>query len=346
MTERIAILDKNRKALLTLPDGALKLWMTYWMNEDEWQESFVSQTEIQTQNSQSRPTVTKWTDYLVRHGWLLDTGKTAFDKLLALGRTPSANSKQVPVYKVDDPTPKESFGVHPVKVLLQGSSSVCSSVSNSVSPCASSEFSDSNSNCAVTLSAADAAAGVRGSKDGGKPKTENLQTKTVEPKPSPKAAHANVCKDCGEPMQRGVNHFLNCQIAKGRSTLDEYLGDMPPRPKPLDEMEFEDWGCHGEPLFPKGESEEARRRVDAERQRSVQSTGKERRTTPTATALDNSPRSAAPPKRMVFIPCRGKESGCTSTIRDNLWAKCDGWCGMCPGVQTSAEKTVDTGISP
>lgn len=299
MFDRIAILDKNRKALLTLPDGALKLWMTYWMNEDEWQESFVSQTEIQTQTGQSRPTVTKWTDYLVRHGWLLDTGKSAFDKLLALGRTPSANSKQVPVYKVDDPTPKNSFGVHPVKVLLQGSSSVCSSVSNSVSPCTSSEFSDSNSNFAVALSAADAAAGVRGSKDGGKPKTENLQTKTVAPKPSPKA-HANVCKDCGEPMQRGVNHFLSCKIAKGRSTLDEYAGDMLPRPKPMEEeMEFED-GYQGEPLFPSlgsNQAEEARQRVvDAERQRSVQSILEEGSARASVASLPKPPVAPAPPQ--------------------------------------------------
>jgi len=78
--DRITILDKNRKAFLTLPVEALKLWMTYWMNEDEEQESFMSQGEIATQNGQGLTTISKWTAYLVGQGWLVDTGKTAYDK--------------------------------------------------------------------------------------------------------------------------------------------------------------------------------------------------------------------------------------------------------------------------
>jgi hypothetical protein len=56
--------------------------------------------------------------------------------------------------------------------------------------------------------------------------------------------NGRVCKDCGQPLLRNVNHFLNCTVAKGRSDMDEYLGDMLPRPTPLEEIEFDnrDWG--------------------------------------------------------------------------------------------------------
>lgn len=86
------------------------------------------------------------------------------------------------------------------------------------------------------------------SKEIGKP--ENLEPKTVEPKPSPHA-QKKVCPDCKEPLQRDVNHFLSCPVAKGKSTLDEYLGDLPPRPNPNyggEMMEFEDWQLRAEPL--------------------------------------------------------------------------------------------------
>ena len=71
-----------------------------------------------------------------------------------------------------------------------------------------------------------------------------------------------------------LSESVNCKVAKGNSTLDEYLGDMPQRPS-FDSMgelmDFDDDGYHGEPLFPTGKkAEEARQRVEAERQKIVQ----------------------------------------------------------------------------
>jgi hypothetical protein len=107
MQDRLKILDCRRKALLGLPDGALKVWLCRYMMEDEDNESWASLPEVEAQTGQSHPTCVKWHKYLVEHGWLVDTGKTAHDKLLALGKVPSANAFQVRVYRANDPTSKE-----------------------------------------------------------------------------------------------------------------------------------------------------------------------------------------------------------------------------------------------
>jgi hypothetical protein len=136
---------------------------------------------------------------------------------------------------------------------------------------------------------------------------EGRQTETVEPKPKPTPnphahGHSRSCSKCGETLERDVNHFLTCEVTKGKSTLDEFLGDVPPRPNPDsigEMMDFDDGGYDGKPLFPSVNSpqaEAARQRVEAERQRSAQSTVAEGRTTPTATPFAQSPRSAAPPQ--------------------------------------------------
>jgi hypothetical protein len=108
-------------------------------------------------------------------------------------------------------------------------------------------------------------------------KTENREPRTVEPKPSPTPSHGRrhrTCPDCGETLQRDVNHLLVC---KGKSSLDDDLGDMPPRPS-LDsmgeQMEFEEWQLNADPLFPGSrgpQAEGARQRVEAERQKEIES---------------------------------------------------------------------------
>jgi hypothetical protein len=82
-------------------------------------------------------------------------------------------------------------------------------------------------------------------------KTENLKPRIVEPTPTPQPSpepeskghgkSKKSCPDCKEPLQRDVNHFLTCIFAKGRSTLDEYAGDILPRPKSWDEFGNTDW---------------------------------------------------------------------------------------------------------
>jgi hypothetical protein len=115
MNERLVILDKNRKAILTLPDAALKLWMCYWMNEDDMQESYLSIDEIEQQMdlTMRRRSIITWTDWLVSHGWLIEVpGKTAADKWIARGKPATRGAHQIKVYRVDDPT---SAKVAPVK---------------------------------------------------------------------------------------------------------------------------------------------------------------------------------------------------------------------------------------
>ena len=104
MRDRLKVLDCNRKAVLGLPPAAFKLWMTYYMNEDDSQESWMSIPELEAQSGLSRHTVVDKTEYLLRTGWLVDTGKTAADKWIQMGKTPTHGSYQVHVYRVDDPT--------------------------------------------------------------------------------------------------------------------------------------------------------------------------------------------------------------------------------------------------
>jgi hypothetical protein len=147
--------------------------------------------------------------------------------------------------------------------------------------------------------------------------TKNLELRTVEPKPTPTPhGQSKSCSDCGEPLQRDVNHFLVCKVAKGNSELDEYLGDMPPCPN-LDGigelMNFDkDDDYDGTPLFPFGQkpngkkAEEAKQRVEAVGQKTEESIMEEGRTTPTATHAHNN----VPPICTVCAksPCRSLTS--------------------------------------
>jgi hypothetical protein len=89
-------------------------------------------------------------------------------------------------------------------------------------------------------------------------------------------------------MRRDVNHFLNCPIAKGRSTLDEYLGDMLPIRDP------NSYGGGVMPLNPDGSIDmdkwvQGREAKQATKERAEQKSGKsiveEGRATATPTAF-------------------------------------------------------------
>jgi hypothetical protein len=102
--DRLKILDCNRKAVLGVPDSPFKLWMTYYTNEDDEQESWMSIKEIMAQTKMGRRNIIRSTQYLLSHKWLIDTGRTAADKWIAMGKTPTVGSYQIKVYRVDDPT--------------------------------------------------------------------------------------------------------------------------------------------------------------------------------------------------------------------------------------------------
>jgi hypothetical protein len=74
--------------------------------------------------------------YLLKHGWLIDTGQTAAQKFAATGRPVTRGAHAIKVYRVDDPTDKShrdksSGGNLSVgKELAQGSYSGSGSVSD------------------------------------------------------------------------------------------------------------------------------------------------------------------------------------------------------------------------
>lgn len=113
MADQYIVLDKRNKEILRLPSAALKLWLFYRMNHDEEEESYISQSTGKAQMGMGVKTIGIWTKWLESRGWLVDTGKTAYQKLVARGIEPSGNSKQVHVYQAVEPTPVEITGVPP-----------------------------------------------------------------------------------------------------------------------------------------------------------------------------------------------------------------------------------------
>lgn len=101
------LLDCDKKALLCLPPQAVNLWLAYFMHEDMESESFMSLPTIMELTGWSRRSIIDWTAWLVARGWLVDTGKTAADKWIAMGRVPTRGAWQVHVYRavqLDSPT--------------------------------------------------------------------------------------------------------------------------------------------------------------------------------------------------------------------------------------------------
>jgi hypothetical protein len=102
--DHLKVLDGRRKAVLLLPNAAFKLWHCHWMAEDGERESFLSIEAIMEQTGMGENTIVRATKLLVKGGWLVDTGRRAADKWIAMGKTPTSFSYQVHVYRVEDPT--------------------------------------------------------------------------------------------------------------------------------------------------------------------------------------------------------------------------------------------------
>jgi len=200
MNDRLKILDCSRKAILALPSPALHLWMCYYMNEDDAQESYMSLDEVESQVDarMSRRTIITWTQWLVSKGWLVDTGKTAADKFLQRGKTATRGAYQIRVYRVDDPTSAKSALVNtsvnkdnftsakPAPVQIAHKVSCSSSGSDSLSSSNPPSASDSES-----------AAAPRGGREKVKSEDQNLK-----PKPKTKTRHAAA----GTPWPEGFDY--------------------------------------------------------------------------------------------------------------------------------------------
>ncbi len=267
--------------------GMDKLVMMGWAEQvpDGWDTAYASKETVAACTRLGTSTVKRHTRELVKRGVLIDTG----------GRQ-QWKTGYTPIYQIN----LEFLTGHPSN--LDGGSDWTGGQddpqgsrfgSRFVSPSQSGAKSDSSSPLPLPQ------------KREGKTETENRKPKTVEPKPKPEptptpVAHGHkACPDCGEPLQRDVNHFLDCKVAEGESPLGEYLGDMPPHPKPMEEMEFEDgWEYDGKPLFPRGrEAEGAKQRVNTAGQKNAESIGKDKRATP----VPHPPIALTP-----LCPCGGK----------------------------------------
>src|SRR5271157_1700009 len=98
MKDKLKVLDCNRKAVLSLPHGAFKLWMCYYMHENDVQQSYVSLRRVQKVTGLDTKTIMKWQRWMLERGWLVDTGETAADMY---GDEATGGSRRVPVLRVD-----------------------------------------------------------------------------------------------------------------------------------------------------------------------------------------------------------------------------------------------------
>lgn len=94
------LLDPNRKAILKLPSGAVHLWFTFFMYENDDQRAYPAMEELMEATGMSKPTIIKHREYLLATGWLVRCKGSAADYYSKA--TPG--SHQVWVYRVDDPT--------------------------------------------------------------------------------------------------------------------------------------------------------------------------------------------------------------------------------------------------
>jgi hypothetical protein len=322
MAEHLKVLDCDRKAILLLPPAALKLWLCYWMNEDEENESYLSLGELEDQMDMrmSRRSIITWTKWLLDKGWLVEIpGKTAADKFLQRGKPATRGAYQIKVFRVDDPTKcKDCTGANSalVQIAHKVSGSRSSSKSKSFSGSESGSGYESDSDLLAVKS--EKAVGPVLETENQTPET-NGNTKTK----------SKTCPDCGLPWSRDKNHvcpdpnnpFLESPMPKS----DDPDFDDSWKPPNLDQsimgekMEFAD-KYYQPPVFTDDWRPKERKGVEARQdgetpQETVESTAGEGKSkaTPTTAPLASAPHSADPPK------CGG--CGGTMPCRDE-WCYC------------------------
>jgi hypothetical protein len=310
--------------------GMDKLVLMGWLEQvpDGSDMAYASKETVAECVGVSDDTVLRRTKELVKGGWLIATG----------GKKQWKNG-QTPIYQVNIEllmgqcrNLRPTAECDPPQFAAQGSGSRFTGLSSS---------SFDSTTRAVGLSeslAPPPSAVISKSKEVG-------QTETVEPKPTPHGPRKS-CPDCGEPLQRDVNHFLVCKVANGNSTLDEFLGGMPTsRPADLDSIEGglidfdEDDNGHYESSPFARRAEEARQRVEAERQKEIESILAEGRARATAAPFARSPRSAAPPQAQAGGAKRCAGCGGREPCRDK-------WCYAYEPLPKSADEIRPTGTNP
>jgi len=108
-TRRYKLLDPRRKAVLALPANAFKLWMAYWMFESDDREAYPKRETLEKATGMSKPTLLTARQYLIETGWLVKVDGSAGSRYTK----PSTGSWNIGIYRVDDPSGKESLPLEP-----------------------------------------------------------------------------------------------------------------------------------------------------------------------------------------------------------------------------------------
>jgi hypothetical protein len=204
------LLDCNRKDILGLPSGAVHLWLTYYMNESEGGESWLSLRKIEIITGMVKNTIIKWQRYLLEHGWLVETGETAGDKYT----NPTNGSWKVPVLRVDHP--KGGSKNEPTKNCTKGSGYGSASGLDSA-------FDSRSSSTSVG--------------------TDGLTSKDKTLKPTTKTnSKTKTCKQCGNPLpsdrpcpcytHRGVAPKPPAGLSAPAPRGNDVAPATPPKPAP------------------------------------------------------------------------------------------------------------------
>jgi hypothetical protein len=232
-TEGYKLLDCNRKEILGLPSGAVRLWLTYRMYESEYDESWLSLRALEEITHMDRKTIIKWQKYLFEHGWLVKTGATAAERY----SKPTPGSHKVPVVRVDDPTSKVSKeeaaggGIIPLPedaggIFLGGK------IPPKVSGYGSASAFDSSSSChsssALAINVNRRSGQEKAIPFGDVPPTAVEPEPTPKPKPTPVVQKPKSAPD-GTPYPEGFNSWTNPERCLW---LEKHkLGKAAPKPK-------------------------------------------------------------------------------------------------------------------
>ena len=100
---RYKFLDPTRKAVLALPNAAFKLWMAYWVHEQDTQEAYPTMDTLVRVTGMTEGTIRTARRYLLEAGWLIRLTGSAAEHYLK----PTNGSWNIEVYRVDDPTTSE-----------------------------------------------------------------------------------------------------------------------------------------------------------------------------------------------------------------------------------------------
>ena len=208
MGDRLKVLDCDRKAVLGLPDAAFKLWMCYWMHENDVQQSYVSLRTVQKVTGLDTKTIMKWQRWMLERGWLVDTGETAAD---VYGKKATRGSKKVRVLRVDDPT--KGVSVSQTAKNAYECQSSDSSVGNI--PTVNGQWENvlhPKSPTKVYCSGSGSESCSKSGYSSAPPAISKAENQNQNQNQPQSGSRLKTCKACGSELKKDENHLLVCPV--------------------------------------------------------------------------------------------------------------------------------------